>query len=161
MINFWQDAEQRARRYAQLINTRLMTRLGAGYDGVVFATEIGSAIKSLRFEELYRRERDVYTRLWEAGIESVAGCHVPRLLNFDDELWVVEFEIVQPSFVLDFAGAMLDRPIDYPQDVLDEWIQQKMEQFGEDWPQVQQVILAFQQLGIYLADVKPGNISFR
>jgi len=30
-----------------------------------------------------------------------------------------------------------------------------------DWPEVQRVVRAFRQWGIYLADVKPGNIEFR
>ena len=161
MSEFWRDAERRAGQYAERIGARLASQLGAGYDGIVFATQAGSAVQSLRFVELYRRGRDVYTRLWEAQIESVSGCNVPRLLNFDDELWVVELEIVQPPFVLDFAGARLDQPLDYPEEVLAEWEAEKVEQFGEDWPRVRQVLSGFRRLGIYLADVKPGNISFR
>lgn len=161
MIDLWRDAEERARQYAARTGTQLTRHLGAGYDGVVFATEAGSAVKSLRYVELYRRERDVYTRLSEAEVDSVAGCSVPRLLSFDDELWVIELEIVEPPFVLDFAGARLDQPLDYPEEVLSEWEAEKVEQFSEDWPRVRKVLSEFRRLGIYLADVKPGNISFR
>lgn len=161
MIDLWRDAAERAQRYSERVGTQLTRQLGAGYDGVVFATEAGSAVKALRYAELYRRERDVYTRLREAQTERVSGCNVPRLLNFDDELWVVEMEVVQPPFVLDFAGARLDQPLDYPEEVLIEWEAEKVEQFGDDWPRVRQVLAGFRRLGIFLADVKPGNISFR
>jgi hypothetical protein len=50
---------------------------------------------------------------------------------------MVEMEIVQPPFVLDFAGAYLDRRPDFPEDVYAEWQAEKAEQFGDDWPLVQ------------------------
>lgn len=68
--------------------------------------------------------------------------------------------IVRPPFVLDFAGAYLDRAPDYPDEVMEEWLAEKVEQFGERWPEVRRVVAAFRQWGIYLADVKPGNIEF-
>lgn len=93
-------------------------------------------------------------------MQSVRGFAVPRLVRADDELWVIEMTIVKPPFVLDFAGAYLDTPPDYPEEVLDEWRAEKAEQFGDRWPEVQRVVRAFHQWGIYLADVKPGNIEF-
>ena len=68
--------------------------------------------------------------------------------------------IVSPPFVLDFAGAYLDQRPDYPDDILAEWQADKAEQFGDRWPTVRLLISSFVPFGIYLADVKPGNIEF-
>ena len=126
--------------------------------GLFWGTRVGSAIKSLGFERLYRRERDVYQRLESRQVDEICGFAVPRLLVFDDELWCIEMEIVSPPFVLDFAGAYLDGRPDYPDDVLEEWQEEKLEQFGADrWDVVQQVMAHFASMGIYLADVKPGK----
>jgi hypothetical protein len=127
----------------------------------VFATERQSAIKVLRFERLYQRERDVYLRLWSESILDIEGFAVPQLIHHDDRLWVVEMGIVAPPFVLDFAGAYLDRRPYYPDDVMEEWQPEKLEQFdAERWDVVQLVMAHFARTGIYLADVKPGNIMF-
>ena len=160
MTDLWADAARRAGEYAATNELVICDQLGAGYDGIVLATTAGSAVKSLRYSELYRRERDVYIRLHNNGVEAIAGCNVPRLIDFDDNLQVVEIEIVQPPFVLDFAGATLDDPPGFPAEVLTAWEAEKREQFGDHWPRVQSVLLAFQRFGIYLADVKPGNIQF-
>jgi len=42
---------------------------------------------------------------------------------------------------------------------LADWEADKREQFEERWPQVQAVLGAFEELGIYLLDVSPGNIG--
>ena len=158
----WRDEIwERANQYAAEQGRILIGQLGYGYDGSVFATEQQSAIKVLRFERLYQRERDVYLRLLSEAIIDIAGFSVPQLIHHDDRLWVVEMGIVAPPFVLDFAGAYLDRRPDYPDDVMEEWQQEKLEQFGaERWDVVQLVMAHFARMGIYLADVKPGNIMF-
>ena len=81
-------------------------------------------------------------------------------MNSDDELFVLEMEIVSPPFVLDFAAAYLDRPPDFPAELMNEWELEKQEQFEERWPIVKDLIYSFRQYGIYLSDVKPGNITF-
>lgn len=63
--------------------------------------------------------------------------------------------------MLDFAGAYLDQRPDYPDGVMDEWQDAKLEQFGEErWAVVQMIMTHFASMGIFLADVKPGNIMF-
>jgi hypothetical protein len=154
-------SETRVRRYAQSRGVQLIRSLGAGYDGSVFETNNGTAVKLFQFAELYERERDVYLRLFEREMFEVCGCHIPRLVDYDNSLWVIEMEIVQPPFVLDFAGAYLDRRPVYPPDVLEEWEAEKIEQYGGDWPTVRLIMAKLAGIGIYLADVKPGNITFR
>ena len=161
MEDWREEIWERANQYAAEQGRILIGQLGYGYDGSVFATERQSAIKVLRFERLYQRERDVYLRLRSEAIIDIAGFSVPQLIHHDDRLWVVEMGIVSPPFVLDFAGAYLDRRPDYPDDVMEEWQQEKLEQFGaERWDVVQLVMAHFARMGIYLADVKPGNIMF-
>jgi hypothetical protein len=161
MATWGEAVESRARHYAERFDRPIEKQLGFAYDGIVFSTTCQSAIKALRYQPLYERERDVYLRLEERGIEELAGCSVPKLVQYDDDLWIVEMEIVRPPFVLDFAGAYLDRPPDFPEEIMADWRAEKKEQFGERWPQVQDVMREFRKLGIYLADVKPGNIMFR
>jgi hypothetical protein len=109
-----------------------------------------------------QREHDIYLRLRQHNVESVLGFAVPSMLAFDDRLWVIEMEIVAPPFVLDFSGAYLDKAPDYPDDVLEEWEEDKREQFGDErWEVVRSIMSGFRRYGIFLADVKPGNIMFR
>lgn len=68
--------------------------------------------------------------------------------------------IVERPFVLDFAGAYLDTRPQFPEDVWKEWEAEKREQFEDRWPVVERVLEAFEELGIYLLDVSPGNIGF-
>jgi hypothetical protein len=159
-----QEAESRLRSYAAAQGVPLLAPLGHGADGIVVGSARGhqaTAIKSLAFQELYQNERNVYLRLMDHDVDQVEGFSVPRLLWADDERWVIEMEVVSPPFVLDFAGAYLDQPPDYPPDVIEDWEMEKRDQFGEErWEMVRIVMYEFQQMGIYLADVKPGNIMF-
>lgn len=132
--------------------------LGGGYDGSVFATDRRSAINVLLRRELYECERDVYLRLQQLHVVEVAGCAVPELLRFDDELWMVKMSIVSAPYVLDFAGARLNRPQDYPPEILREWKREKRSQFGSDWKYIPRIVVGFEKLGIYLADLSPRNI---
>jgi len=159
MTDWRGNAESRAHAFAFAGEMSLTRTLGGGDDGIVFATNRNSAIKSFGYEELFLRERDVYLRLWELEVNETCGCHVPRLVDFSNAQWCIEMEIVQPPFVLDFAGASLDQRPDYPRDVLEDWQAEKEEQYGDDWPWVQSIIASFAGMKIFLVDVKPGNIT--
>ena len=83
----WRDSlELRTQRYVERFDRVIEKELGFGYDGIVFSTTCQSAIKVLKYEPLYFRERDVYLRLQENGITDVIGFDVPRMTNYDDEL---------------------------------------------------------------------------
>jgi hypothetical protein len=43
---------------------------------------------------------------------------------------------------------------------LQEWEEQKIEQFEDRWPIVRSALSSFKGHGIYLNDVKPGNVTF-
>ena len=151
---------EKADAFAAQLQIEVGRKLGFGWAGIVISTSRQSAIKVFRHERLYQRERDVYHRLAERHVVRILGFDVPQLVGFDDDLWIVEMTIVSPPFVLDFAGAYLDQKPDYPPEVLADWMEEKAEQFGERWSKVQAIMWAFSKLGVFLADVKPGNIEF-
>jgi hypothetical protein len=140
------DLLRRAREYTERHDLVLGDQLGRGVHGIVFAAEsqpkkgenaIQSAIKVHQHEPDYCRERDVYLRLQENGLAAIGECHVPELLRHDDELWVIEMTVVTRPFVLDFAGAFLDKPPDFPEEVIAEWRLEKTDQFGARWPEAE------------------------
>lgn len=161
MANWRDEISDRIQSYAEQHGCTVQDELGYGYDGIVFSTDRKSAIKALRFERLFIRERDVYLRLKSHRVCEVLGFKVPQLIHSDDTTWIVEMTIVSPPFVLDFAGAYLDQAPDYPPEVIADWRVEKADQFGERWPEVLRLIAAFKRFGIFLADVKPGNIEFK
>jgi hypothetical protein len=153
------------RAYAARRELELAETLGSGKDGIVLvavrkAQPARVALKALRWPVGYEREKNVYERLQHAGVSNVLGFNVPQLLGFDQEAQVVEMTIVERPFVLDFAGAYLDSRPQFPEDIWREWEVEKREQFEERWPAVERVLEAFEEFGIYLLDVSPGNIGF-
>lgn len=94
-------------------------------------------------------------------VQSVKGFQVPTLVNSDDSLMEIEMSIVMPPYVLDFSGASLVKPQQFPDDIRAEWKEQRKELFGEDWPLVQTVIWAFEGMEVYLNDVHLGNVCCR
>jgi hypothetical protein len=154
-----------AKAYASRRELDLAEKLGSGKDGIVWVAKNKSkpgdvAIKALRFDEAYVREKQVYEHLKSLGITSVLGFNIPELTGFEDDLRVIEMTIVKRPFVLDFAGAYLDACPEFPNEVWADWEAEKQEQFEERWPAVQAVLRAFEGLRIYLLDVSPGNIGF-
>ena len=158
------DLEKRAATFSERHDVVFEGRLGFGFDGNVFRTNRKSAVKFLKWEPLYVRERDAYLRLRMSAVQDVAGLAVPLLILFDDELLAIEMSVVKPPFIVDFAGAFLDEPPEhtreYTPEEIGEWHLKKLEQFEERWPHVQRVIFALHQVGIYLTDVNPKNIQF-
>jgi hypothetical protein len=169
-MNRNEELTRRAREHAKRHSLHLGHALGFGIHGIVFAAKSqieaepspgGRAIKVHEHEAAYLRERDVYHRLHEQGVLDVRGCEVPRMLRWDDALLVIEMTIVSPPFVLDFAGAYLDRAPDFSEEVWADWRVDKAEQFGTRWPEVQAILRHLEFLGVYMEDVSPSNISFR
>ena len=161
MSSMYEQLVQNASQYADRRQRKLQETIGSGADGIVIATDLNTAIKVFRHQLLYLNERNVYMRLQERRVEKIEGFHVPKLVDYHDDLLLVEMEIVRPPFVVDFAGAYLDRPSPFSPEELQEWETSRQELFGDDWEQVQSVMAAFQGLGIILNDVKPGNVTVR
>jgi hypothetical protein len=154
-----------ARLYASRRGLELAETLGSGKDGIVLvakhkAKPANLAVKVFRLDEPYLREKQVYERLKGLGVEAVIGFNVPQLVGFDDDLRVIAMTIVKRPFVLDFAGAYPDKRPEFPPEVWADWEEEKREQFEGRWPMVEKILAAFEELGIYLLDVSPGNIAF-
>jgi hypothetical protein len=156
---------QNARAYAARHDLQLAERLGFGVHGIIHVAENKSSggktgIKAHREPGPYLRERAVYERLGQAGVTEILGFNVPLFIRADDDLHVIEMTIVARPFVLDFAGAYLDRRPDFSEEAWAEWASEKREQFDVRWPVVQRVLAALEEFGIYMLDVSPGNIAF-
>ena len=154
-----------ARLYASRRELELAETLGSGKDGIVLvakrkAQPADVAIKVLRWNEFYQREKQAYERLRKIGMTAVLGFHVPQLLVYDDEFRVLEMTIVKRPFVLDFAGAYLDKRPEFTDEIWTDWEAEKREQFEARWPEVRRVLDAFEEFGVYLLDVSLGNIGF-
>jgi hypothetical protein len=159
------DLIRRVQQYAGRKGMALRESLGAGYHGNVFAAGYQSksgrsAVKGHERQAAYERERDVYLRLRDCDVTAIRGCHVPALIDYDDELWVIEMTVVSRPFVLDFAGAYLDTAPDFSDEVLADWGAEKQEQFGPRWREVEAILGALEAYGIFMLDVNPGNVSF-
>jgi len=143
--------------------------LGWGNDGIVFETDSETAIKALRHNPSYEKERDAYLRLKERGVDSIMGFSVPKLIDFDNGLLVVEMGIVSPPCVIDFAVSRLDGPVhEISLDDMDEWEMERLmeseenerEIFEDKYPIVQDILSGLRKHGVYLSDVNHGNIIF-
>ena len=111
--------------------------LGGGYDGYVVATDAGTVIKSFNHVPLYRNELRVYRYLARKQISFLSNFRIPKLLGFDDDSSLITMTLVNPPFVVDFAGASLTRPKnEFDEETMAYWRNQKSEEFGDDWPAV-------------------------
>ena len=156
---------QNARAYASQRQLRLAERLGFGIHGIVFVAENNykagkTALKVHRTAEPFLRECAVYGRLQEAGVSEILGFNVPQPVRFDNELLIIEMSIVARPFVLDFAGAYVNVPPDFPDETWAEWEAEKREQFEDRWPMVEAVLGALEELDIHMVDISPSNIAF-
>jgi hypothetical protein len=158
------DIASRAQVYAERNSIGLIERLGYGKDGSVWATNRANRATALKVFESARphqREVAVYRRLAAHEVIEILGHRVPQMLLVDDELLAVEMTIVHPPFILDFAGATLDQPIDFPEEALEEWHAEKKEEFGyERWRTVRTMLAKLSSMGIHLYDVNSRNIAF-
>lgn len=156
---------QNALAYAAQHQRELAERLGFGIHGIIFVADNKSeggrtAVKVHRESEPYLRERAVYERLMQAGVTEILGFNVPQFIRADDHLRVIEMTVVTRPFVLDFAGAYLDAPPYFSEEIWAEWEAGKREQFDDCWPKIQAVLAALEEWDIYMVDVSPSNIAF-
>src|SRR5688572_11352035 len=131
-----QTAEDTARRYIGV--DRLLKELGSGAEGFVFPSPNATAVKVFTYPEKFERELAAYERLREHDVSRILGFAVPRLVNYDRDLLVIEMTIVEPPFLLDFAQSVLDEPLDFPEG-LDEWWERIAPDFGNRLSIVQDV----------------------
>jgi len=155
----------RAQAYAERHGLRIGTPLGSGNHGSVFVVERNfkpnrSAIKVHQEQEPYSREKGVYERLTQREVVAIEGFAVPQFLGADDDLLVLEMTIVEAPFIVDFASAYLDEPPEFPENVWEDWRNEKREEFGERWAVVEDILMTLRMHGVYLSDVHTRNIAF-
>lgn len=138
-------------------------KLGHGSDGAVWRTTRPSAVKVFRGDGAFHVELECYRRLAEAGVNRIGRFKAPVLMDFDQQLLVIEMEIVTPPYLLDFGKVYLDGP---PTDVYDERqmaaaIAEWRDRFGRHWPEVAFVLEFLKKFGIWYFDPRPSNIDLR
>ena len=149
------------RRYADARGLTLGGLLGEGKDGAVYRTTRPSAAKLHVNGEVYRRERDAYFRLGDVEMDEVAGLNIPKLIDQDNDLFVLEMTVVSPPFLLDFASAYLDDPPDWPEDVMEDWHGQLRDRFDDRYDDVLAVLAELEgAAGVHLFDVHADNLKF-
>jgi hypothetical protein len=158
---------RRAQEYAHRNELGFVKELGFGVHGIVLSAESQIKLSGLRFpsavkvhegDVCYERERDIYLRLKDRGVNAIRGCAMPKLIGYDDKLWIIEMSVVTPPYVLDFAGAYLDWAPDFSEEVMADWQAEKQEQFGKQWPEVLAILARLKSYGIHMEDVSPSNI---
>lgn len=160
MSLFTPSPEENAEDYARRYGDELKDRLGGGVNGSVWINSKYNAIKAFEREDAYQRERDALLRLSDLGVEVINEFYVPRIIRYDDELLIVEMTVVQPPFILDFAGSYLDGQPDYPPEALAERERRNAKLFGEKWPRVRIALSKLREWGIFYVDLNRGNVRF-
>ena len=161
-----EEAIANGETYAARHRLRLIERLGFGIHGIVYLVggnaELRPAVLKAHYDrDPYFRERMVYERLAEMTVTEIRGFEVPNLLDADDELMVLRMTLVGHPHVLDFAGAYLDFPPQFSEEVWAEWERKNQEQFGDDWATAQIILDDLRDMGIHMLDPSPSNIRFR
>jgi len=151
-----------AELYALRRLLRIVTRIGAGKDGSVFRMSNSNAVKIHARRESFEAELAAYHRLRRHKAVEIVGFRIPRLRGFAEDILAIEMSIVHPPFVVDFASAVLDRPLEFPDDAIEEWHRRLEDQFGEYTADAHQVIDQLgKNFGVFLYDLHRHNIKFR
>ena len=95
----------------------------------------------------------------ENNVEEIYGFAIPRLIDYDNTVMVIEMDIVEPPYILDFGKAYLHRPPPhFSPEVMQESYDSQVELWGEHWPMIRKILGRLQSLGIYHVDPSPRNI---
>jgi hypothetical protein len=161
MASSFEDADNSIQSYAEIENLDLVECIGQGIDGTVWRSSRQSAIKASYRRDTFERERNCYQRLFENNVRTLAGFDVPELLNYHNELQIIEMTIVYPPCILDFGKAYVDSVPDYSSEALAEAEEGERELFSEEqWKQVRLVRAALLRYGIHYFDARPSNVMF-
>jgi hypothetical protein len=136
--------------------------LGRGTDGTVWQTKDGTAVKVFERELNYTNELECYRRLRARHINQIDGLAVPELVDYDDEMMIVEMTIVQLPYLLDFGKVYIDESPPYAGDK-DTWsrhLEDMRDNFGTNYKRARRIVHLLKDFGIHYIDPKPANIRF-
>jgi hypothetical protein len=160
-----QQLLDRAQKYADANGIRIssIVEFGHGMDGSVWVSNRESAIKVIRNRKNYADELESYRRLQREDIRFLCGFAVPRLIGFNDELQVIEMNVVQKPYLLDFGKVHFDgeeRRIFDESELSRERTAARSRYTAADWSRVAMVLHTLQsKYGIYYVDPRPTNID--
>ncbi|TWU06236.1 hypothetical protein [Stieleria varia] len=156
-----EDANERAKEFCKLREMTLDQAhlLGQGQEGYVWSTSNESAVKVFERARNFETELECYQILHNESVHELDGFTIPRLLDHDNELQVIEMTIVSPPFLLDFGKAYIGRRPDFTEEVMSDYESDREELFEGNWPLAWGVVSSLEKYGIYYWDARPGNIN--
>lgn len=160
MVNPNPDLEHRIRGYAADRGCTLIDFLGGGTDGDVWKSSRRSAIKAFHYGRNYGMELGAYQRLRYYNVKEIMKMAVPRLIDWDDSLQVVEVNVVTPPYIIDFGKSYLDSGADHSPETWQEHHESQRELWGDRYGQVPAILWKLRQMGILYRDASPRNINF-
>ena len=132
-----EDSKKRAVEYGFRVGTSVdfATALGIGQEGFVWktGTERASAIKVFDRQRNYLNEIEIYLILESHEVSEIKGFTIPKLIDFDDELWIIELSIVSPPYLLDFGKASVGFPPPFTAEQMLEYETERKQLFGRNW----------------------------
>jgi hypothetical protein len=95
------------------------------------------------------------------AITAIGGFHVPTMIDYDDDLRVIEMSVVSPPFIVDFASARLDFDPELIEDegnTLEDFVRSRFDERTDQVMAICHELIA--RAGIFLTDLHPHNIKF-
>lgn len=155
------DAERIAQQYLSSLDAEIVARCGYGKEGVVFKSSRGTAVKVHSSSITFQNEYLAYRRLAETGTQVVLGFRVPRPIQANAGLKVIEMGIVEPPYLLDFGTSATDYKPDFSPEVWEEWWGRVQENFEDRFPVAEAVFNHLKRkLNIWHLDLRPSNLRF-
>lgn len=155
------DAERVAQLYLEQRGATIQAQCGFGKEGVVFKSSHGTAVKVHSGKRSFLNEYYAYQRLSDTQTYRVRGFRVPKLINTDQRLRIIEMGIVEPPCLLDFGSSSTDFEPDFTPEVWDDWWAKLEAWFEDRFPEAEAVFYHLKDnLGIWHLDLRPSNLQF-
>lgn len=132
--------------------------LGEGTDGSVWLSSDRTAIKVFRLDQQFDIEKECYLRLAASKITELRGFAIPKLVDCDRKLRIIEMSTVKAPYLLDFGKCYLDSKPDFTTEVWNDLYAQIRDVYEDRYDEVMAPVRALQQFGIFYYDVKPKNV---
>ncbi len=136
----------------------LSSQLGEGTDGAVWLTQHRTAVKAFFSERQFKAELGCFLRLEKHQVTSIFGYAIPRLIDADQTLLVIEMTTVEPPYLLDFGKAYLDLKPEYTSHQWSDLYNRVRQIYGDRYEEVMRVVTGLQQYGIYYYDITLNNV---